>query len=120
MTLKAICGIFKIGLCLLFGGIMNMYRKIVNAMYILNILFQSLFNLATPLLLMLGLSWLLVEKCSAPRWLYALLGVLGALVGFISMIKFIISAFESLERLEKERRERDRENKEQETKNKPQ
>ena len=81
---------------------MIVYGKIVNAMYIFNILFQSLFNLATPILIMLGLSWLLVEKCSAPRWIYAILGVLGAIVGFISMIKFIVKACESLERLEKE------------------
>lgn len=85
---------------------MIVYGKIVNAMYIFNILFQSLFNLATPILIMLGLSWLLVEKCSAPRWLYAILGVLGAIVGFISMIKFIVRACESLERLEKERKDR--------------
>ena len=85
---------------------MIVYGKIVNAMYIFNILFQSLFNLATPILIMLGLSWLLVEKCSAPRWIYAILGVLGAIVGFISMIKFIVKACESLERLEKERKDR--------------
>lgn len=85
-----------------------MYRKFINAMYVLNILFQSLFNLATPILLMLGLSWLLVAKCSAPSWLYAPFGVAGALVGFVSMIKFIISACESLTRLEKEREESDR------------
>lgn len=80
-----------------------MYRKFVSAMYILNILFQSLFNLATPILLMLGLSWLLVSKCSAPAWIYAILGVFGVIVGFVSMIKFILSASASLERLEKER-----------------
>lgn len=87
-----------------------MYRKFVNAMYILNILFQSLLNLATPILLMLGLSWLLVSKCSAPTWIYAILGVFGVLVGFVSMIKFILSASASLERLEKEREKRDKEN----------
>lgn len=88
-----------------------MYRKFVSAMYILNILFQSLFNLATPILLMLGLSWLLVSKCSAPAWIYAILGVFGVLVGFVSMIKFILSASASLERLEREREERDGEKK---------
>ena len=83
-----------------------MYGKFVSAMYLLNILFQSLFNLAIPILLMLGLSWLLVTKCGAPEWLYAILGVVGALVGMMSMIKFIIGAGASLERLEKERAER--------------
>lgn len=84
-----------------------MYRKLVSAMYVLNILFQSLFNLATPILLMLGLSWLLVSKCGAPEWLYAIFGVLGVLVGFVSMIKFILSAMSSLEKLEKEQRDSD-------------
>ena len=84
-----------------------MYRKFVSAMYVLNILFQSLFNLATPILVMLGLSWLLVEKCGAPEWLYAILGVFGALVGCVSMIKFILGAMSSLERLEKEHAEAD-------------
>ena len=86
-----------------------MYRKLVSAMYVLNILFQSLFNLATPILLMLGLSWLLVAKCSAPAWIYAILGVFGVLVGFVSMIKFILIASESLQRLEKERDNSDKE-----------
>lgn len=90
---------------------MNMYGKLVSAMYILNILFQSFFNLATPILLMLGLSWLLVKKCSAPAWIYALLGVFGVLVGFVSMIKFILGASAQLERLEKEREERKKANK---------
>ena len=84
-----------------------MYRKFVSAMYVLNILFQSLFNLATPILLMLGLSWLFVAKCGAPEWLYALLGVVGVLIGFVSMIKFIISACTSLEHLENEHRKSD-------------
>ena len=86
-----------------------MYRKFVSAMYVLNILFQSLFNLATPILLMLGLSWLLVSKCSAPAWFYALFGVAGVLMGFVSMIKFILAACTSLEKLEKEHREKDSE-----------
>ena len=86
-----------------------MYRKFVSAMYVLNILFQSLFNLTTPILLMLGLSWLLVSKCGVPEWIYAILGVAGVLVGFVSMIKFILGAMSSLERLEKEHMKKDKE-----------
>ena len=94
-----------------------MYGKFVSAMYLLNILFQSLFNLATPILLMLGLSWLLVTKCGAPEWLYAILGVFGALVVFVSMIKIILGAMSSLERLEKEHAESDAQKKENKNKN---
>ena len=85
---------------------MIMYGKFVSAMYVINILFQSLFNLASPILLMLLFAWLLVSKLSAPAWLYAVFGVVGAMVGFYSMIKFIITASTALERLEKERDER--------------
>ena len=94
-----------------------MYRKFVSSMYILNILLQSLFNLATPILIMLGLSWVFVTKCGAPAWLYAILGVFGVLVGFVSMIKFILSASESLERLEKEREAKARRNSDEEVEN---
>ena len=94
-----------------------MYGKFVSAMYIFNILFQSLFNLATPILLMLGLAWLLVNKLAAPAWLYAVFGVVGALIGFYSMIKFIITASAALERLEKEREEKAKQSKNQSQKN---
>lgn len=85
-----------------------MYRKFVSAMYLLNILFQSLFNLAAPILLMLGLSWLLAAKCGVGEWIYAVLGVVGVMIGFVSMIRFIISAGASLERLERERDSKNR------------
>lgn len=86
-----------------------MYRKFVGTMYLLNILFQSFFNLASPILLMLGLSWIFVTKCGAPTWLYAALGVFGALTGVVSMIKFVIEAMSNLERLEKEHSRNDAE-----------
>ena len=87
-------------------------------MYVLNILFQSLFNLATPILVMLGISWLLVSKGGAPEWIYAVLPVFGALVGFVSMIKFILSAMSSLEKLENQHRESDRKKAEKDRENK--
>ncbi len=80
-----------------------MYKNFISAMYILNIVWQSLFSLATPILLGLGLAYLLVSFLSAPTWLYAILGVFGCLIGFYNMIKFILSAMSALERLEKSR-----------------
>lgn len=85
-----------------------MGRKMVNAMYLLNMLFQSFFNLVMPLLLMLGLSWLLVEKACAPTWLYGVLALLGVVTGLSSMIRFILSACRSMEHLEQERQEKER------------
>ena len=80
-----------------------MYRKIVSAMYVINIVSQAIFTLATPIALGVGISWLLVTYVSAPLFVYAILITLGALSGFYSMIKFILSAMEALDRLEKSR-----------------
>jgi hypothetical protein len=81
----------------------NMYRKIVSAMYILNIVAQALITLVTPAALLFFVGWLLVSKAGLPTWTYAIAIVLGILMGLVSMVKFVISASESLERLEKQR-----------------
>lgn len=78
-----------------------MYKKFVGALYAINIIAQAAFTLVTPAALMLFISWLLVEKCSAPTWIYAPLITVGVLAGFISMVKFTIDASEGLERLER-------------------
>ena len=80
-----------------------MYGKFVSALYLLNIIFQSFFNLALPIGLSILGSWLLVEKAGAPSWIYAILVIFGVAIGFISMIKFILSATRALDRLEKQR-----------------
>lgn len=79
-----------------------MYKKLVNALYIFNIISQAIFTLAIPIALGFGISWLFVSYLSAPGWIYAVLITLGALSGFYSMIKFVLSAMSAYERLEKE------------------
>ena len=79
-----------------------MYKKLVSALYIFNIVSQAVFTLSIPIGLGFGLSWLLVTYLYAPRWIYAVLITLGALSGFYSMIKFVLSAMAAYERLEKE------------------
>jgi len=81
----------------------TMYRKFVSAVYVLNIIFQSFFNLALPIGLSVLCSRLIVEWAGAPGWIYAPLVIAGVVIGFISMIKFILSAMRALERLEAER-----------------
>ena len=81
-----------------------MYGKFVSAVYLLNIIFQSFFNLAFPIALSILGSWLLVEKASAPGWIYAPLVVIGVIIGFSSMIKFILSATRALDRLEEQKK----------------
>ena len=80
-----------------------MYGKLISAMYVLNIIFQSFFNLAFPIGLAILGSWLLVEKSGAPGWIYAPLVIAGVAIGFSSMIKFILSAMRALDRLEEQK-----------------
>ena len=81
----------------------EMYKNFVSAIYVFNIIMQSLFTLLTPAAFGFLVCWIFVKKVGAPPWIYAIFLPLGIIVGFISMIKFVISASESLERLEQQR-----------------
>ena len=83
-----------------------MYKGLVNALYLLNIIFQSFLNLLTPIGLGLLVSYLLTAYAGAPSWVWAVFTVFGVFVGLFSMIKFILSAMAALDRLEKEQKER--------------
>ena len=80
----------------------RMYRRLVGAMYVINIIAQAIFTLITPAAILFGIAFLLVKYLSLPSFLYAIAIILGVLVGFISMIRFVIAASEALERLEKQ------------------
>ncbi len=86
------------------GKRVYMYKGLVNALYLLNIIFQSFLNLITPIGLGLLLSYLLTSYAGAPAWIWAILTVFGVFVGMFSMIKFILSAMAALDRLEKEQK----------------
>lgn len=83
------------------------YGKFVGAVYIINVVVQSFFSLACPMLLGVFGSWLLVEKAGAPTFIYAILTVLGALIGLYSMIRFILTTMAAVERLDAQREEKE-------------
>lgn len=83
-----------------------MYKNFVSAIYVFNIIMQSLFTLITPAALAFLVCRIFINRLGAPGWIYAIFLPLGIIIGFISMIKFAISASESLERLEKERNDK--------------
>ena len=85
-------------------------RNTYSAIYVVNIVFQSIFTLLMYIGGSLLVSWLLVEKCGAPSWLYAIIIILGVMSGLISMIRFILSAMNALASLEKAQKERRRKN----------
>lgn len=84
-----------------------MYRNLVSALYVLNIIFQAIFTLLIPPALLFFLNLLCVRKLSFPKWTYAISLSVGFIIGIASMIKFAISASEALERLEKQRKNKE-------------
>ena len=88
-----------------------MHKKIFNAMYAMNIFFQSFLSLATPSALSFLVAYLLNKKVGVGGWIYAPLVMLGVGIGFYSMIKFILTASRALEALEREQKEYEEKNK---------
>lgn len=78
-------------------------KNFISALYVFNIVIQSIISLLSPAAVAFLIGWLFVSKVGAPTWIYAPLIVLGVIVGFVSMIRFAISASEGLERLERQR-----------------
>ena len=85
-----------------------MYKKIVNSLYLLNIISQAFFSLLFPVGCGLLLAWYMVEKKNMPSWIYVILIVAGVFVGLFSMVKFILSAMKALENLEKEQKAKEK------------
>ena len=85
-----------------------MYKKIVNSLYLINIIFQAFFSLLFPVGCALLLAWYMVEKKDVPSWIYVVLITSGVFIGLFSMVKFILSAMNALENLEKEQKAREK------------
>ena len=83
-----------------------MYKRLISAMYVLNIVFQAFYTLALPIGICALVSFLLTKYASAPGWIWAVLIVFGVFTGLYSMIKFILTATKNLDRIEKGQEER--------------
>ena len=77
------------------------YKKIITPLYVINIAFQSLISLVSPIAIMFLISWLLVKYTAVGTWIYALLIMVGVFSGLYSMVSFILSATRALEAIEK-------------------
>lgn len=83
-----------------------MYKRLVSALYVLNIVFQAFYTLALPIGIGALVSFLLTKYASAPKWIWAVMLMFGVFTGLYSMIKFILTATAGLDRLEKQQAER--------------
>lgn len=84
----------------------KMYKRFVNSLYVLNILFQAFFTLLVPVGLGALVAYLLTTFTDVGGWIWAVLLILGVFSGLYSMIKYILTAMAALERLEKEQNAR--------------
>ena len=84
----------------------KMYKRFVNSLYVLNILFQAFFTLLVPVGLGALVAYLLTTLANVGGWIWAVLLILGVFSGLYSMIKYILTAMAALERLEKEQNSR--------------
>ena len=80
-----------------------MYKKLVSALYVLNIVFQAFYTLALPIGIGALISFLLTKYTSIGGWIWAVLIILGVMTGLVSMVRFILSSMAALERLENQR-----------------
>ena len=80
----------------------NSYKKLITPVYVINIVFQSLLSLLSPIAIMLLLAWLIVTRLSAGTWVYVVFIMLGVFSGLYSMVVFILRACSALDAIEKQ------------------
>lgn len=78
-----------------------MYRQTFNALYVVNIVMQSIFTLLFDTGIAVLIGWLLTAKADVGKWVFVPLILLGLGVGIYSMIKLILISMKNLEKLEK-------------------
>ena len=83
-----------------------MYKKIVNTVYLINIIIQSFVSLLFPIAVAILAAWYLAEQRSVGKWIYVVLILFGVFIGLFSMVKFVLSAMSAFENLEREQAEK--------------
>ena len=81
------------------------YKRLITPIYVINIIFQSLLSLVSPILVMILFAWLLVKYASVGTWIYVVFIMLGVFSGLYSMVVFILRAQRALEAIEKQNQE---------------
>jgi len=83
-----------------------LYKKIVNSVYLINIIIQSFVSLLFPIAVAILVAWYLAEQRSVGKWIYVVLILFGVFIGLFSMVKFVLSAMSAFENLEREQAEK--------------
>lgn len=80
----------------------NSYHKLLTPIYVINIVFQAIISLLSPIAIMFFFAWLLVTKLSVGSWIYVVFIMLGVFSGLYSMVVFILGAMRTLDSIEKQ------------------
>ena len=88
------------------GKEIDMYKRLVSSLYVLNIIFQAFFTLLFPVGLGALVAYLLTKHVGVGSWIWVVLLIFGVFSGLWSMVKFVLSAMAAIERLEKGQNER--------------
>lgn len=78
------------------------YKNLITPLYVINIVFQALITLLSPIAILFLFAWLLVTKLAVGTWIYVVFIMIGVFSGLYSMVVFIISASRALEAIEKQ------------------
>lgn len=85
----------------------NGYTKLISPLYVINIVFQAIISLISPIAIMLFFAYLLTEYASFKNWVYVVFIMLGVLSGLYSMVIFILRSSKALEAIECQNREKE-------------
>lgn len=78
------------------------YQNLITPLYVINIVFQALITLLSPVAILFFFAWLLVTKLAVGSWIYVVFIMIGVFSGLYSMVVFIINASRALEAIEKQ------------------
>ena len=85
----------------------NGYKKFISPLYVINIVFQSIISLLSPIAVMLFFAYLLTKYLSVGPWIYVVLIMLGVFSGLYSMVVFIIRSMRALDAIEQQNKQKE-------------
>ncbi|MBQ3016797.1 MAG: AtpZ/AtpI family protein [Clostridia bacterium] len=85
----------------------NSYRKFISPLYVINMVFQSIISLISPIAVMFLIAYLITKYTEAGGWIYVVFIMLGVFSGFYSMIVFIIRSSRALEAIERQNKRKE-------------
>lgn len=80
----------------------NAYQKFISPLYVINIAFQAVITLLSPIVIMFLFAYLLTKYASVGNWIYVVFMTLGVLSGLYSMVVFIMRSSKALEAIERQ------------------